>query len=145
MALPIGVPTVTCTLSKPLLAQGTEGSITSAFLKIDRDLVWVDTGETIYKDSAPVSIPSDGNLSFPAIPVDIPGMRDTGGNTITHWTYTLRVTLTLLSGVTRVTDYMFQPEITGGVMDLDLIPHLNAFIIPPVLVPVPSVIDGGNP
>lgn len=39
MALPTTAPKVNCTLSKPLLADGTEGVIKSASLEIDRDLI----------------------------------------------------------------------------------------------------------
>lgn len=145
MALPVSAPTIMCSLSKPLLSDGTEGVVTAAFLKTDRDLVWVPTGQTIFKDPAPVVVNEDGSLSFAVIPVDAVNMRDAGGNTITHWVYTLRVVILLAGDVTRIIDYMFQPEEAGGPIDLDLIPHVNATILPPVLEPVPSVIDGGTP
>lgn len=145
MALPVGAPTITCSLSKPLLADGTEGAVTAAFLKIDRDLVWVPTGQTLFKDATPVPVNQDGSLTFDVIPVDAAGMRDAGGNTITHWVYNLRVAISLPEKVTRTIDFQFQPEEAGGPLDLDLIPHIGATILAPVVEPVPSVIDGGSP
>ena len=146
MALPTTAPVVTCTLSKPLLAEGTAGVIKSAYLKIDRDLVWADTGETIYKESVPTVVQEgDGTLSFQVVPVDVSGMRDAAGASIQNWVYTLRVTLTLTSGVERSVDYVFQPLSADGDVDLDLVPHTNAVSEPPV-PPITSVgvIDGGS-
>lgn len=149
MALPASAPTIPCTLSKPLLAEGTSGTITSAFLSIDRDLVWADTGETIYKDAVPIPIgaaegPDAGTLAFVVIPTDVAGMRDAAGNTILNWAYNLRVSLTLASGVTRTVDYVFQPSQEDTLVDLDLVPHGGAASIPPV-VGGTEVLDGGTP
>lgn len=146
MALPTSAPTVTCTLSKPLLADGTVGTITSASLTVDRILVWSDTGETIYADPVPISVavsgPTEGTIVFDVIPVDVVGMYDSGGNAIQNWTYTLRVMLTLAGGATRVVDYTFQPIESESTLDLDLIAQVGAVIIPPV---VEGVVDGGAP
>lgn len=146
MALPVNAPKVNCTLSKPLLADGTEGVIKSASLKIDRDLVWVATGETLYKESVPTPVatgtgPTAGTISFQVIPVDAPGVRDSAGNAVNNWTYSLRVVITLPSSQERTVDYVFQP-FTGSIVDLDLIPQLGVDPLPPVTST--GVIDGGS-
>lgn len=146
MALPESAPKVTCTLSKPLMADGTEGVIKSASLKIDRDLVWVASGDTLYKESVPIPVATDtgstGTLTFEVIPVDVSGVRDTAGNNITNWAYTLRVILTLPSSQERTVDYVFQPR-EGFPVDLDLVPQEGAVTIP-VVIGSPDVIDGGS-
>lgn len=144
MALPASAPKVNCTLSRPLLADGTEGVIKSASLKIDRDLVWVASGETLYKESVPTPVvagetESAGTLAFEVIPTNVPGVRDSAGNAVLNWTYTLRVVITLPSSQERTVDYVFQPMV-GQDVDLDLVPHLDVTPAPPVLA---DVIDGG--
>lgn len=139
MALPTSAPKVTCTLSKPLLADGTEGAIKSATLKIDRDLVWVPTGETLYKEGVTIPV-TGGAITFQVIPVDAPSVRDSAGNTVVNWVYSLRVVVTLLNNQERTIDYNFQPTI-GQTIDLDLVPHTGAVIVPPVVTP--GVVDGG--
>lgn len=146
MALPASAPKVNCTLSKPVLAEGTLGQIKSATLKIDRDLVWVATGETIFKESVPAPVttgtgPTAGTISFQVIPVDANGVRDANGNTIKNWLYTLRVIVTLANNQERTIDYNFQPLSNQTEMDLDLVPHVAAVTIPPVVDS--GVIDGG--
>lgn len=140
MALPTSAPKVTCTLSKPLLADGTEGAIKSATLRMDRDLVWVPTGETLYKEAVPIPV-ADGVITFEVIPVNAPSVRDSAGQAVINWVYTLRVVVTLPSSQERTIDYNFQP-MTGQTVDLDLIPHLGAVILPPVVSP--GIIDGGS-
>lgn len=149
MALPDNAPIVDCSLSKPLLAEGTEGVITSAFLEIDRDLVWVETGETIYKEPVPVNVIVDyeseeviGTVRFSVIPVNAPGMRDLAGNDVINWMYSLRVNVGL-PGVTRTVTYRFQPLLGETSFDLDLVPHLNVDPLPPVTSV--GLIDGGGP
>lgn len=146
MALPTNAPKVNCTLSKPLLAEGTVGVIKSASLKIDRDLVWAETGETLYKEAVPVPVasgtgPTAGTLSFQVIPVNATGVRDTLGNVVTNWLYTLRVIVTLASNVERTIDYNFQPTSNQTNLDLDLVAHVNAPVVPPVVSL--AEIDGG--
>jgi hypothetical protein len=146
VALPANAPKVNCTLSKPLLGEGTPGVIKSASLKIDRDLVWAATGETLYKESVPTVVeagtgPTSGTLSFQVIPVDTPGMRDTLGNSVTNWVYTLRVIVTLPGNVERTVDYNFQPLSNQVTYDLDLVAHVNPPVVPPVIAV--AVIDGG--
>ena len=146
MALPVNAPKVNCTLSKPLLGEGTAGTIKSASLKIDRDLVWASTGETMYKEAVPTVVesgtgPTSGTLSFQVIPVDSPGMLDTLGNAVTNWVYTLRVIVLLPGNVERTVDYNFQPLSNQMTYDLDLVAHANAPVVPPVITP--AVIDGG--
>lgn len=152
MALPTSAPKVNCTLSKPLMADGTVGVITSAFLKMDKDLVWVDTGETIYKESVPTleSDPEDsGTISFEVIPVDVEGMHDAAGNAVKNWSYTLRTELELANGVSRTVDYVFQPTVADGDVDLDLVPQVGVVSIPPITIPPvpepPLFIHGGRP
>ena len=145
MALPASAPKVNCTLSKPLMADGTEGAIKSASLKIDRDLVWVASGETIYKDSVPTQVATGdvdvaGTLSFQVIPTDIPGVRDAAGSLVQNWVYTLRVVLTLPNGQERTVDYIFQPRVDQDI-DLDLVPRQNVETLPPV---TRDVVDGGS-
>lgn len=145
MALPASAPKVTCTLSKPLMADGTEGVIKSASLRIDRDLVWVATGETLYKEAVPVTVATDtgtaGTLSFDVIPVDVTGVRDVAGNNVNNWSYLLRVVLTLPSSQERTVDYVFQPR-EGLDLDLDMVPQEGAVTLPPSTSP--GVIDGGS-
>ena len=143
MPLPISAPTVTCTLSKPLLADGTPGTITSAFLKIDRDLVWGESGETIYKDPVPIPVTSLGTLTFPVVAADAVGMLDSAGSEITYWTYTLRVSISLASGITRVIDYVFQPDQVDDVVDLDLVPQYGAVTVPSILQNGENLNGGG--
>lgn len=152
MALPESAPKVNCTLSKPLMADGTVGVITSAFLKIDKDLVWTDTGETIYKESVPTLSIDDtdpGTVSFEVIPVDVDGMHDAAGNGIKNWVYTLRVELELANSVNRSVDYVFQPTLEDGDVDLDLVPHRGVVSEPPIAFPpvpqAPLFIHGGRP
>lgn len=145
MALPESAPKVTCTLSKPLLADGTEGAIKSASLKIDRDLVWVASGETLYRESVPTLVTTDtgptaGTLTFQVIPVDASGVRDSSGNAINNWVYTLRVVVTLPNSQERTVDYVFQPTM-NTLVDLDLVPHLGVEVVPPV---VQGALDGGS-
>lgn len=147
MALPSTAPKVNCTLSKPLMADGTVGTIKSASLKVDRDLVWVNTGETLYKESVtipPVAAagPTAGSLSFQVIPVDTFGVRDAAGNDVRNWTYTLRVVVTFAGNVERTVDYVFQPLTSDTLVDLDLVPHLNVTPLPPVVNA--GLIDGGS-
>jgi len=138
MALPTSAPKVTCTLSKPLMADGTEGAIKSATLKIDRDLVWVATGETLFKEGVTIPL-AGGAITFEVIPVDATGVRDSSGNTVTNWVYSLRVVVTLANTQERTIDYNFQPRIGQTV---DLVPHTGAVIIPPVVTP--GTVDGGS-
>lgn len=139
MALPTAAPKVACTLSKPLLADGTEGAIKSATLKMDRDLVWALTGETLYKEGVAIPV-NEGVLSFQVIPVDSLGARDSAGNSVQNWVYSLRVIVSLTNGQERTIDYTFQPKV-GETIDLDLVPHTGATIIPPIIKPV---VDGGS-
>lgn len=147
MALPLNAPKVNCTLSKPLLAEGTVGVIKSASLKIDRDLVWVATGETIFKESVPAPVvagtgPTTGTLTFQVIPVDASGVRDASGNVIQNWLYTLRVIVTLANSQERTIDYNFQPLSNQTELDLDLVPHASVATLPPVVSV--GIIDGGS-
>jgi hypothetical protein len=147
MTLPVTAPVVQCTLSKPLLADGTVGTIKSASLKIDRDLVWVPSGETIYKENVPTPIitgtgPDSGTLDFHVIPVDVPGVHDAAGNEINFWSYTLRVVVLFPGPLERTVDYVFQPLLVDGNVDLDLVPQLDVVPIPPVATT--GVLDGGT-
>jgi len=130
MALPNNAPTVPCTLSKPLLAEGTVGTISSAYLQIDRILVWAATGETIYGDSAPIKPGNDGTLAFNVIPVDAEGVLDAAGNMVQDWSYSLRVSLTLANNSPKTVTYAFQPR-TGQTIDLDLQPQVGVISNPP--------------
>lgn len=149
MSLPDSAPKVVCSLSKPLQADGTVGAITSAFLTIDRTLVWAESGETIYMD--PVSIENvETILEFEVIPVDAAGIFDLAGNLIENWKYSLRVGLLLDDGQAKTVTYDFQP-LTGEDVDLDLIPQLNSVSVPPAVVSGSEVTivfggsDGGTP
>lgn len=132
MALPESAPTVTCTLSRPLHAEGTSGAITSAHLQIDRGLVWAASGETLYPEPVPVVVSElDGGLSFEVIPVDAAGVMDLAGNMVNFWTYSLRITVSLSENQTKVVTYNFQP-LLGSDLDLDLVAHDGAVSNPPV-------------
>lgn len=147
--LPEGAPRITCTLSTPLLADGTEGFITSANLSIDRDLVWVDTGETLYKEpTAQVveNIGEDaGTLMFEVIPVDVDGMREVSGTGIRMWAYLLHVEIMFPNGLLRSVEYVFQPTMADIELgfDLDLAPQSGVDSLPPL--PQINFIDGGTP
>lgn len=153
MALPTNAPKVQCTLSQPLLADGTVGVITSAYLKMDKDLVWVESGETIYKESVPKLTTMDDDLddqtlAFEVIPVDVDGMRDVSGSEIKNWTYTLRIEVEFPNNVSRSVDYTFQPVLAFPTLDLDLVPHVGATTLPPITLPPMlnlDVLDGGTP
>lgn len=147
MSLPSSAPKVLCTLSnEPLQAEGTVGSITSAFLSIDRTLVWAATGETIYLD--PVKIPDTSpEVTFEVIPVDADGVFDLAGNMIYNWSYTLRVGLLLDEGQTKTVTYVFQPLTADGTVTLDLMPQVGAVSIPPATISgseVSIVFDSGS-
>lgn len=132
MALPSSAPTVLCELSKPLMADGTVGEIISASLEIDRIVIWVQSGETIYSDPVTVFPENDGVLRFPVVPVNVDGMIDIVGNAVTNWRYTLRVNLLLADEQSKVVVYDFQPR-EDGTFDLDLNPQ-NGSSLPPVFV-----------
>lgn len=155
MALPSSAPQVTCTLSEPLLAEGTTGVITQAFLSMDRTIVWAASGETIYKDPVKVDVdPVDKSLSFEVIPVDAEGVLDLAGNLINFWTYQLRVSLQLADSTSKTVNYVFQP-IGTELLDLDLVPQVDATSTPPATISGQEVtiyigedfdiIDGGTP
>lgn len=134
MALPESAPKVTCTLSRPLQADGTQGMITSAHLQIDRGLVWAASGETLYSDPVPIDVNElTGGLSFEVIPVDAPGVLDLAGNMVEFWHYTLRISLRLAENTMKTVTYHFQPE-SGGETDLDLIAHDGAISNPAAVV-----------
>lgn len=141
MALPLTAPTVSCTLSPPLQANGTVGMITSAYLSMDRPLVWAASGETIYEE--PISVLTDPNttdLSFDVIPVDTDGVFDLAGNMVANWVYSLRVSIRLSENTSRMVEYSFQPTLDDGPeVDLDLHPQTGFVSEPPVTVPGQTV------
>lgn len=139
MSLPETAPKVTCTLSRPLQAEGTTGLITSAHLEIDRGLVWAASGETIYPDPVPVLVDElSGGLSFEVVPVDAEGVMDLAGNMVTDWHYILRIQVKLAENQTKTVTYRIQPT-SGGLQDIDLVPQDGEVSNPPATVPGQSV------
>lgn len=130
MALPESAPKVTCTLSRPLQAEGTQGVILSSYLQIDRGLVWAASGETLYPEPVPVVVDElNGGVSFEVIPVDAEGVMDLAGNLVTFWYYTLRLEIRLAENRMKTVTYNFQPT-SDGDLDLDLVPQDGEVSIP---------------
>lgn len=128
---PESAPKVVCSLSRPLLPDGSTGKIIDAYLEIDRILVWTFSGETIYNSATQLPVSEDFSLEFTVLPVDAEGVLDSAGNVVNNWVYTLTVEVEVEDGRKTFVPYKFQPTL-GSNLDLDLIPHADARSLDPV-------------
>lgn len=138
MALPAGISTCTVTKSPPKDILGGSGTIVSATVHADRDLVWAATGETLYGVQPVALTPVGDGLSFPLIHVNQAGILDANtGQEVTNWFYT--VTITVQYGGKRQGDeYRLQVVQGQSSLDLDLIERKGT-VLPSVSAPLPAV------
>ncbi|UJP39313.1 right-handed parallel beta-helix repeat-containing protein [Cellulomonas palmilytica] len=138
MALPAGISTCTVTKSPPKDILGNLGTLVSATVKADRDLVWAETGETLYGQQAIPVAPIGDGLSFPLIHVNQAGVLDANtGEAVTNWFYT--ITLTVKFGARQqVDEYRLQVVLGQLTVDLDDLPRKGT-VLPSVSAPLPAV------
>lgn len=138
MTLPVGVTTCAVTFGKGVLAAGREGAI-SGRVKLDRPIVHVATGTTLYDVDEEIEASVGGFVSFAVPHVDQAGFVDLNGDAVTDWAYVFTGQVDFGGNRVRNVTRPFQVRVGQAAVDLDLIP--GGSITPGVTAPGAAVLS----